>query len=214
MPDEPVSINEDSSSGNERLLAVAGHSNKIPRLLFFTFDFSGVMISYVYSEFSICFYRYYGEMEAEQLNKLTFTAFMVEGCGEFAGGLLLALFAHKMRQVVFFNLANSLLFVGSVVAMWLGFELQEEWLLQLTAFFVGFADCFGFALALGISGRWDQAGISLFNFGQSFTVALLSALYIFLGTPYVFIVYGVYLLLATAGSLIYRRSIQQQDQQD
>lgn len=209
-----MSVNDSDHSANERLLAMAGHSNKIPRLLFFTFAFSGVMISYVYSEFSICFYRYYSEMEAEQLNKLTFVTFMVEGCGEFVGGLLLALFAHKMDKVVFFNLANSLLFVGSVVAMWRGFELQEEWLLQVTAFLVGFADCFGFALALGISGRWDQAGISLFNFGQSFTVALLSTLYIFLGTPWVFIVYGVYLLLATMGSFIYRRSIQQKDQQD
>ena len=97
--------------------------------------------------------------------------------------------------------------MGSVVVMWQGFELQKEWLLQLTAFLVGFADCFGFALAIAISGKWDQSGISLFNFGQSFTVALLSTLYIFLGTPYVFIVYSAYLFLATLGSLIYRKSI-------
>ena len=172
------------------------------------------MISYVYSELSICFYRYFGEMGDEQLNKLTFSTFMVEGCGEFAGGLVLALFASRMEKIVFFNLANSLLFMGSVLLMWQGFELEREWLLQLAAFLVGFADCFGFALAIAISGKWDQAGISLFNFGQSFTVALLSTLYIFVGTPYVFIVYGAYLLLATAGSLIYRRSIQQKDQQD
>lgn len=123
MPSEPLSIND--SNDHEQLLPLPEQSNKIPKLLFFTFAFSGVMISYVYSELSICFFRYYSEMEDEQLNKLTFTTFMVEGCGEFVGGLLLALFAHKMQQIVLFNLANSLLFVGSVVVMWQGFELQD-----------------------------------------------------------------------------------------
>ena len=136
---------------------------------------------------------------------------MIEGCGELVGGLVLVVLASRMEKIVFFNLANSLLFLGSAVLMWQGFRLQKEWLLQLTAFLVGFADCIGFALAIAISGKWDQAGISLFNFGQFFTVALLSTLYIFLGTPYVFIVYGVYLLLATTASR-YRRSIQQSQQ--
>jgi hypothetical protein len=78
---------------------------------------------------------------------------------------------------------NNVLFMGSVIIMWQGFELKKEWIIHLSAFFIGFADCFGFALALSIGGKWNQSGISLFNFGQSFTVAVFSTLYIFLGIP-------------------------------
>lgn len=35
------------------------------------------MISFVYSELSVTFYKYYPDMEAEELNKLTFVTFMV-----------------------------------------------------------------------------------------------------------------------------------------
>ena len=132
---------------------------------------------------------------------------MIEGCGEFLGGLTLALFASKLKNMVLFNFLNSLLFVGGVIMIWRGFEAEKDWLVQLVAFFIGFADCFGFASALSIGGKWSQSGISLFNFGQSFTVALLSTLYIFLGIPYTIIIYGVYLMLATAASLKYRSVI-------
>jgi hypothetical protein len=77
----------------------------------------------------------------------------------------------------------------------------------LTAFFIGFADCFGFASAIAIAGKWDQSGISLFNFAQSFTVAMLSTTYIFLGVPYTIIIYGVYLVLAIVSSWKYRAII-------
>lgn len=132
---------------------------------------------------------------------------MIEGFGEFLGGLALGLFASRLKKIVMFNFFNSILFIVGVVLMWQGFEGKEEWVIQLTAFFIGFADCFGFASALSIAGKWDQSGISLFNFGQSFTVAMLSAVYIFLGIPYTIIIYGVYLAMATMASWKYRAVI-------
>jgi Na+/alanine symporter len=50
-------------------------------LLFFVFAFSGIMISFVYSELSVTFYKEYADMEVEVLNKLTFVTSMIEGCG-------------------------------------------------------------------------------------------------------------------------------------
>ena len=54
---------------------------KIPWLLFFSFAMSGVMINFVYSVFSVLFYLYFPDMDKEELNHLTFVAFMMEGCG-------------------------------------------------------------------------------------------------------------------------------------
>jgi hypothetical protein len=103
-------------------LIAKNEKTKIPKLLFFTFAFSGIMISFVYSELSISFYKYYQGMEDEELNKLTFFTSMIEGCGEFLGGLILALFASKMKNVVFYYFLNGLLFIGSTLIMWQGFE--------------------------------------------------------------------------------------------
>ena len=139
------------------------------------FGYSGIMISFVFGLFSLAFYQYYGEMEAEELNRLTFVAFMIEGCGEFVGGLAVALFAHKMKRTVLFNFLNSLLFLDCVVGMWRGFELRSQWVIQLCAFFVGFADCFAFSFALAIGGKWNQDGLSSCSFGQSVTVGIFTS---------------------------------------
>jgi hypothetical protein len=42
---------------------------------------SGIMISFVYGQFSILFYKYYTDLSKEELNKLTFTTFIIEGAG-------------------------------------------------------------------------------------------------------------------------------------
>ena len=172
------------------------------------FGYSGIMISFVFGLFSLAFYQYYGEMEAEELNRLTFVAFMIEGCGEFVGGLAVALFAHKMKRTVLFNFLNSLLFLGCVVGMWRGFELRSQWVIQLCAFFVGFADCFAFSFALAIGGKWNQDGLSSCSFGQSVTVGIFTSLYIWLGFPSVLLVYLACLLLSTAAALKYRKQIE------
>lgn len=168
------------------------------------------MISFVFGLFSLAFYEYYGEMEAEELNRLTFVTFMIEGCGEFAGGLAVALLAHRMRRIVLLNFLNSLLFFGCVVALWQGFELRQQWVVQLCAFFVGFADCFAFSFALAIGGKWGQDGLSFCSFGQSVTVGLATALYIWVGLPGALLVYLGYLLLSTSAALKYRRQIEAQ----
>jgi hypothetical protein len=84
--------------------------------------------------------------------------------------------------------------------------------IKLAAFTVGFADCFGFALALAVSGKWSESGISLFNFGQSSTVAILSTLYIFVEIQYALIIYGVYMVITTLTSIKYREMIDDPEQ--
>lgn len=113
-----------------------------------------------------------------------------------------------MQRTVLFNFLNSLLFLACVVAMWQGFELRKQWVVQLCAFFVGFADCFGFSLALAIGGRWNQDGLSFCSFGQSVTVGVITSLYIWVGFPGVLLVYLGYLLLSTFAALKYRRQIE------
>jgi len=54
---------------------------KQPWSIVFCYVMSGVMISFVFGQFSILFYRYYQDLTKEQLNRLTFTAFMIEGVG-------------------------------------------------------------------------------------------------------------------------------------
>jgi hypothetical protein len=46
---------------------------------------------------------------------------MIEGCGEFLGGLTLGLLASRMKKMVMFNFLNSILFVVGVILMWQGF---------------------------------------------------------------------------------------------
>lgn len=61
--------------------------------------------------------------------------------------------------------------------------------MDIGGFFVGVADCFGFALALSIAGKWFKKGLSLFNFAQSFTVAVTVSLHIALELDYLLFIY-------------------------
>ncbi len=92
-----------------------------PWEMVFCYAMSGVMISFVYGQFSILFYKYYTDISKEELNKLTFTAFMVEGAGEFCGGLVIALFSKRVKSVGLLFALNSLAFLGSVGLVSLGF---------------------------------------------------------------------------------------------
>lgn len=65
------------------------------------------------------------------------------------------------------------------------------------AFVLGFADCFCFALVLSISGRWSESGISLFNFGQSGTVSIMSAIYIVVGIRWALLIYMAFFAVST-----------------
>ena len=52
-----------------------------PYLFYFVFGFSGVILSFVYTELSIAYYHYYPDEQEEALNRLTFLTFMIEGFG-------------------------------------------------------------------------------------------------------------------------------------
>lgn len=85
------------------------------------------------------------------------------------------------------------------------------WLIQLSSFFVGVADCFCFASALSIAGIWDQSGFSLFNFGQSITVSIMTILYIFLDIQYLIIIYFAMFIIATTVLIKHRAKIDHQE---
>lgn len=78
------------------------------------------------------------------------------------------------------------------------------WIVLIGSFILGFADCFCFASALALGGRWNASGISLFNIAQSVTVAVMSSLNIFLPLPYLFIIYSLIQLLSTGVLLTHR----------
>lgn len=60
-------------------------------------------------------------MAKEDLNELTFKIFMIEGCGEFLGGLILALFAKKVTNLPLTYTLNGLLFLASLILISFGF---------------------------------------------------------------------------------------------
>lgn len=179
----------------------------IPTLFIFIFALSGVMISFVYGQFSILFYNYYKDMSKEQLNKLTFTAFMVEGCGECLGGLLLAIFSKKITNFPLTYTLNGLLFAGSLILLNFGFENNNIDVINGAAFFIGVADCFCFSMALAIGGHWNEKGVSLFNLGQSGIVAIISILHIFIDFSYLTIIYGLIFVLSILPLFVYRRNL-------
>ena len=92
----------------------------------FCYIMSGVMISFVYGQFSILFYKYYQNSTKEELNKLTFTAFIIEGAGEFCGGLIIALFSKRIKNLGLLFGLNSLAFLGSVGLVSLGFTEDNK----------------------------------------------------------------------------------------
>jgi len=106
---------------------------------------------------------------------------------------------------------NGILFLLSVGTLFYAFTNQIEWLINLGAFGAGFADCFCFAVALSIAGKWQDQGISLFNFGQSSTVAIFCTLYIWLDLEWSLFLYGAYLLMATIIVIAYRSVLDSYD---
>ena len=56
-------------------------AKKLPLNLFFCFSMSGVILSFLFIKLSMLFYQYFGDLEKEELNHMTFMAFMIEGCG-------------------------------------------------------------------------------------------------------------------------------------
>jgi hypothetical protein len=116
-------------------------------------------------------------------------------------------FSKRLKSPSIIYILNGFLFLLSVSVLWLGFFQKEMWIILFGAFLTGCADCFCFAMALAIAGRWNTSGISLFNFAQSFTVALMSTINIFISLPYLLIIYSVVQLLSTAILLNYRETL-------
>ena len=161
----------------------------------FCYIMSGVMISFVYGQFSILFYKYYQNSTKEELNKLTFTAFIIEGAGEFCGGLIIALFSKRIKNLGLLFGLNSLAFLGSVGLVSLGFTEDNKQVIYGGAFVLGVTDCLCFSQALAFAGKWDERGLSMFNLGQSGTVAVLSILHIFVELQFLFMIYAAALVL-------------------
>ena len=103
--------------------------------------------------------------------------------------------------------ANGLLFLAIIGILYIGFEQQYIYLIYIGAFILGFCDCFCFCLACSIGGHWKEPGISLFNTGQSVTVAMLSVPTIFLDLPWMILIYCVIFILATVSLWVHRKAV-------
>jgi hypothetical protein len=62
-------------------------------------------------------------------------------------------------------------------------------------------------MAMSVGGHWREKGISLFNVGQSCTVAIISVLNIFLDLPYLMIAYLTFFLMSTIALWLHRETI-------
>lgn len=79
---------------------------------------------------------------------------MIEGCGEFIGGLLVIVFSKKFSNLPLVYTLNGLCFLGAIVLVFFGFENDNKSLLYFSAFLVGICDCLCFSLALVMAGIW------------------------------------------------------------
>lgn len=121
------------------------------------------------------------------------------------GGLSIALLSRKIKNIWGAYTLNAILFLAMVGVLYVGFEQNYLGFIYTGAFVVGFCDCFCFSLACSIGGHWKEAGISLFNAGQSVTVALLSIPTIFFGLPWIHLIYFGIFIMAIFSLWIHRR---------
>ena len=67
--------------------------------------------------------------------------------------------------------------------------------MDIGSFVVGFCDCLTFTLGLTIAGKWREKGITMFNIGQSWTVAAFAVIIAFVQFEYVagltFLMFGL-----------------------
>jgi len=122
-------------------------------------------------------------------------------------------FSRRLKSPSIIYILNGFLFLLSVCIIWLGFFQKQMWTIMLGTFITGATDCFCFSMALAIAGRWNTSGISLFNFAQSFTVALMSTLNIFLSLPHLLIIYSLAQLLSSAILFSYREKLNESPSQ-
>jgi len=90
-----------------------------------------------------------------------------------------------------------LIFLASIALIYAGFREENKDVIYAGAFFVGVADIICFSTALSLAGRWNEFGISLFNIGQSGTVAVVSILHIFIEFEYLVIIYVSVFILSS-----------------
>ncbi len=67
--------------------------------------------------------------------------------------------------------------------------------MDIGSFGVGFCDCLTFTLGLTIAGKWREKGITMFNIGQSWTVATFAVIIAFVLFEYIagltFLMFGL-----------------------
>lgn len=125
--------------------------------IIFIFCFSGIMISFVFCQLSVIFYQTFDEVYGkEELNRVTFVAFVVEGVGEFLGGLSVVFGQAVLKKIGISCtfLIITALFMGALLMVYLAAYFRNLILLDFASFIAGYCDCMGYALGLSIAGRW------------------------------------------------------------
>jgi hypothetical protein len=93
-----------------------------------------------------------------------------------------------------FILSNSL-YLLSLLTIYLGSNFKSLVVMDIGSFVVGFCDCLTFTLGLTIAGKWREKGITMFNIGQSWTVAASAVIIAFVQFEYVagltFLMFGL-----------------------
>jgi hypothetical protein len=93
-----------------------------------------------------------------------------------------------------FILSNSL-YLLSLLTIYLGSNFKSLVVMDIGSFVVGFCDCLTFTLGLTIAGKWREKGITMFNIGQSWTVAAFAVIIAFVQFEYVagltFLMFGL-----------------------
>lgn len=139
-----------------------------------SFYFSGTIIAFVYTFISVLMLQAFGnDLTPLELNMLTFKIMMLEGVGEFLGGLFYIRYADTWAKKKTLLTSNKL-FMLAFVLMTCSYFLKNIYLLGAGVVVLGFVDCCSFSLNLAIISEegWDSFAFSLFNLGQCMGVVI------------------------------------------
>jgi hypothetical protein len=83
------------------------------------YGFTGVTITFIYVYFSIFMYKTFTDLSAEETYKLTFNVLILEGVGEFLGGMYVVKFADRWPKPIQILVMNNA-FILSLCGCYIG----------------------------------------------------------------------------------------------
>lgn len=146
---------------------------------------TGVTITFIYCLFSTFMYLTFKHLDKEALYKFTFELFIVEGVGQFIGGLWVIFLSDRYDKFWQLRILNKT-FLITIVGFLLAYQYESEQITAVCIFMMGFVNSSAFATNLAIIEKqgWGRRGYVIFNYGQTFGVVASIAFLLAIGNHF------------------------------